>query len=132
MRELLHALDKRRPSAAGLQYIERQAANLRVRSGRGDDAVTATGRYHGPGMQHVQPVSKHGFGWAAPVRFFRYGNGFAGQQRFVDFETLPCDQPDVGRHAVARFEIHDVARHERFGIDLENSAVAAHGSANAQ
>ncbi len=49
-----------------------------------------------------------------------------GEGRFLDLQGGRHDQPTVGRHAVARLEEDDVARHQLRGIDLDRGAVAPH------
>ena len=50
----------------------------------------------------------------------------AGERRLLDLQGGRHEQPAVGRHAVARLEEHDVARHQLGGVDLDRHAVAAH------
>ena len=45
---------------------------------------------------------------------------------------MRVDQPDVRRHPVAGFEVHDVARHQRLGIDVEDTFATAHRRADSQ
>ena len=48
----------------------------------------------------------------------------AGQGRFVGAEIARLQEADVGRHAIAGVELHDVARHNRLGRYQLQPAVA--------
>ena len=57
---------------------------------------------------------------------FSTGHGFAGQSRFLDAQILRFEQAQVGRHAVALGQQHDVARHQLRRVDGLAQAVAQH------
>ena len=53
-------------------------------------------------------------------------DGFAGQRRFVYLELGDFDQPQVGRHLVARLQQHDVTRYQGLCLHLQHLAAAHH------
>ena len=52
--------------------------------------------------------------------------GLAGQQRFVNFQPLDSQQPQVGRDAISGFQPNDVSRNNLFGPDFAYFAVSHH------
>ena len=69
---------------------------------------------------------------ASTVRVLGRRQGFAGQQRLVDLQSVTVQQPEVRRHVLAAFERDDVAPHELGGVDLAGHAVAHDGGADPQ
>ena len=51
---------------------------------------------------------------------------FAGERGFVDVQVAHVEEPQVGGHAVAGLQQHDVARHEFLGGDAQLASVAPH------
>ena len=56
----------------------------------------------------------------------QHRRALAGERGLLDLEGGGHQQPPVGGHPVARFEEHDVARHQLGGVDLDGHPVAAH------
>ena len=50
-------------------------------------------------------------------------HGLSGQHRFVDTQVLALEQPQIGRHAIARGEEDDVTDDQVFGFDTLPSTV---------
>ena len=54
------------------------------------------------------------------------GLQLAREDRLVELQRRDLDQPQVGRHAIADVQQHDVARHQLLGAYLEHMALAQH------
>ena len=64
--------------------------------------------------------------WRSASVVFGDGDALAGERGLLDLERGGHEEPTVGRHAVARLDQHDVARHQLARVDLDRLAVAAH------
>ena len=121
-REAIHLLEQ-----GGRHRLDRvehaaDAADLR-RGPRGhDDAATGARRNQGAAEGHAVPVAERGVRRRGVGRLFNR-RGFAGEHGLLQAQAAGRQQPQICRHAVARFEQDDVAGHERFRIALATTAV---------
>ena len=129
---MLHALNERRPPPFRAYDVQRETADGALRAGGHHHPVAAAARDHCTGVQHVQAIGNRRAGLAGPVGVLRHGQRLAREQGLVDLESVRGNETDVRRDPVAGFEVHDVARHERLGIDVEHPLAAAHGRADTQ
>ena len=109
--ELLDLAQQRRleRADAGEQLVD--AAQLRLAAGPDHHARGAAGDDHGAGEHHAFAIPDRrllGDRIGGLVR----GHQLAGERRFLGPQVLDIGEPEVGRHLVAQFEQHDVARHE--------------------
>ena len=116
----------------GRSQFLRQASHLRLRAGRGDDELGAPAREQRVHVGHVEPVAERRIRRRQGSGLLADRLGFAGQCRFVDLEPCGENKPPVGRHAVARLQQHDVARHQVVGSDLVLLALAPHAGLDGQ
>jgi len=57
---------------------------------------------------------------------FVHRHGLAGERGFIAAQLLDLQQPQVGRHAVARGQQHHIAGHQVCSVDLLALAIAQH------
>lgn len=96
-----------------------------ARGGHHADAVA--GRNARAGKEHVFPLRRAGLFRAEGTGRFRRRHRFTGQRAFFRVELRALEQAQVSRHDVARFELHNVARHERIARKHRAPAVAQDG-----
>ena len=124
--EPLHPFQQRRLATRAPQNIQSQLSDVRGSAGRDHHSLATAASDHRTGKRHVQSVAKRRRGRALPREILPHGQRFAGQQRLVDLQTLTGQQPNFGRSAIARFQPHDVARHQLFRLDLADLALPQH------
>ncbi len=107
------------------------AADLGVLAGGGDHATAAAIDHQGAGISHVDALGQRRISryWAAA---FVHRQRLAGQRRFFDAQIACVQQPQIGRHLVARGQQHDVARHQLARVDALPLAAAQHGGLGGQ
>ncbi len=124
-RELVHLADQRRAQLDDIAEQRADPAELGGGPGADGDARPAAGGDEGARERHRVPVAQRRVG--------RHGGGvlvdrdrFPGQRRLVELQAARADQAQVGRHAVARLQQDDVARHDGLGRNGGAAAVAEH------
>ena len=110
----------------GLQRLA-DAAHFRTRS-RGDHAGDALPLHHQLArVDHrcivAAPTQRHR---RTRVRVLAHGNGFAGEQRFVDLQAIAHHQQRVRRHPIALRKQDDVVAHHLAPGDALLFAITQH------
>ena len=77
----------------------------------------------------VSPIIAHD--WAGAEERLARDPGAAATY-LVDGQAPRVQQPEVRGDAIARFQPHDIAGHDRFRVEIDDGAVAHHGGAGAQ
>ena len=102
------------------------APHLGLHAGGNHHCLDATPRDHRVHEHHVEALGQR----IRPRRKSRSELAdrmrFAGQGRLGHLGAVGSQHAGVGRHAVARFEQDDVARHQRLRIHLQDFATAPH------
>ena len=101
------------------------ASELGVRASRDHDGEPRAAHHRRAQVRHVGAIGHH--------RIHRQrrdllvgGDRLAGQGRLIGAEIDGLQQPDIRRHAVARVEPHDVARHEGLGWHRQQPPAPLH------
>ena len=90
------------------------------------DALALAIGHERAGEGQIRAVPQHGVG-RQHVDGFLGRHGFAGERGLLDLEAPHVEQAQVGGHAVAGLQQHDVARHELHGRDPLLASFPAHG-----
>ena len=109
----------------GLSKQPGQAPHFGVHAGCDHHGFDATPGDHGVHEHHADTF---GEGCAAIHRPGGLADrmGLAGQRRLGHFGPMRLQHPGIGRHAIARFEQQDIARHELFGRNDAGFAITAY------
>jgi len=84
---------------------------LGLAPGGDDDAHPAAGGDHGPQVEHRRPLRHRRLG-AHDLGALVDGRALPGQRRFLGAKAGSLDDAQVGRNAIARGELDQVARNE--------------------
>ena len=127
-REAIHLPEQRRFELLDFAEHRADAAELGRRPGTDRDAHALSGRDQRPRECHRGAIAQRGL-WGDRGDRFVDGDGLAGEHRFLDAEIAQLDQPQVGGHAIAGLEDHEIAGHDVLGRDRDAPPVPQHGSA---
>ena len=88
--------------------------------------------HHGARVHAIAQFGERFMAAAAPGGVLVHRQGFARQQRFVDFQALCAQQLRIGGNPCAGFQFDGVAGHELLGRNVQHLTVAHHGRADLQ
>ena len=109
--ELVELARQRRRDLLDAGHEGADATDLGVRRGGHDHPGGLAVRDHGARVGHAVALRDDGV-LAGRRAVLVDGHRLAGQGRLVDLQVAALEQPQVGRHLVARREQDDVARHQ--------------------
>jgi hypothetical protein len=76
----------------------------------------------------IRPIPDRSFFRHDLVTPLHDGNRFACQQRFIHFEPVIGNQPEIRRNTFTRFQPDNISRHDAICEDVPGFAVAKNGS----
>jgi hypothetical protein len=123
--EAVDLAQQRRRAGGHVGQHRIDAADLGGRAGGHHQAGGLAVADQRAGIGHAAAVAQRRIG-GDRVAVLVHRHRFAGERRFIDAQVLHLQQPQVGRHAVARSQQHQIAGHQVGGIDVLAPAVAQH------
>jgi hypothetical protein len=124
-REAVHLAYERRGQRLDRLEQRADASDLGGWASRHYHPAPLAGRHQRARVGHAVARAKVGIGRCRRVVLCR-GNRFPGEERFIDKQPSRAQQAQVGRHAVAGFDQHDVARHQARRRHAHAPAVSQH------
>lgn len=103
----------------------RNTSDFGVGAGGHDDTRAPAERHQSAGVGHRTAVAERGARLDGIGVLLR-GDRLTRQHGLVDPQRFGGDQAQVGRNAVARLQVHDVARHQLTGGQLDTATAADH------
>ena len=88
------------------------AAELRRHPGGDDQRLGAASMQRGAGVEHVAALGERRILRQDAIRLLGDRHRLAGERRFIGLQIGALEKPEIGGHALARFQHHDVARHQ--------------------
>ena len=125
VREFRHGAGERRGEHIGLTDHARNASGLCALAGLHDKPKALARHDHGAREDHVCAISEWG------IRTKRFAvladrSRFAGQRGLGRIHRARIDDPQVGGHAISGSQPHQIARHQRAGVQPLSGSAAMH------
>jgi hypothetical protein len=130
-RKPVHLRDKRRGQVFHPGQKPADPADFGGGARGGDKTAPGAPRHQRAGIGHRLPVAE-GRVRGDRGKLFGNRNGFSGQDRLLQRQAVQRDQPQVGRHLIARFQQDHIPRHQRRRLDPGPPAIAQHGRMRGQ
>ena len=121
----IHLPQQRRGERFHIGEHAADAADFGAAAGGGDHAQAGAAGHQCAAEEHRRAVAQRGIG-AYGLGGFVCRHRFAGEHGFFAFEPVRVDEAQIGRHAVARFQQHNIAGHQIGSIQALAAAIAQH------